>query len=322
MMVTMVEAMDLVTLGEIMLRFTPPYPEVLEQAPVFEVRAAGAESNVAIVARRMGLRAGWISRLPNSPLGRRAAASVQQHGVDISRVIWAEDGRIGTYYIDPGVSPRPASVIYDRAHSAFTHLMVSEIDWDYICSARLLHFSGVTLALGSGLQTVVRHALTVARQKPLLVSFDINYRAKLWTAEQARQVLEPLLPAMDIVRAGLSEATLVLGIAGDAETVARVIYERFCPKVAIITDGSHQVVAWDGQLHQRTPLLATMVDPIGAGDAFMAGFLCGFLERDIEWGLDMAMALGALKHTYIGDIPWCARHEVVALIEQQQGQFR
>lgn len=314
--------LDIVTLGEVMLRLTAPPPQVLEQAAQFEVRAAGSESNVAITASRMGLRAGWISRLPDNPLGRLAVRSIQSHGVDTTQVIWTPEGRIGIYFIDAGVSPRSPNIIYDRACSAITMLTVGEVDWDYVRNARAFHVSGITPALSPSLQEVVNHAVTVAKEADVLTSFDINYRAKLWSPQEACAAIEPLLPKIDILRAGLHETALVLGLRGDAATVACALWERYRNQVVAVTDEAGGAVVYDGTLHERTPYPVEIVDPIGAGDAFMAGFLVGFLEKDVDWGLDMAMALGALKHTYAGDIPWCTREEVMALIERRDRPAR
>lgn len=314
--------LDLVTLGEIMLRFTAPPPEVLEQSAVFEVRAAGAASNVAIVAQRMGLKAGWVSRLPANPLGRRAVQSVQGHGVDCSCVVWAQEGRMGTYYIDHAQSLRPPNIIYDRANSTFTQLTVDQIDWGYIQRARVLHFSGISLALGQNLQQVARHGLQVAREHQLLVSFDINYRAKLWSPAEAHAVITPLLAEIDILRSGLHEAQLVLGVEGDAANIAARLHKQYQLQVVLITDGAHAAVAYDGELHTRHTATVDIIDPIGAGDAFMAGFLAGYLDGDLPLGLDMAVTLGSLKLTYLGDVPWCTRDDVLNLIERRQHEFR
>lgn len=314
--------LDVLTLGEIMLRFTAPPPQVLEQAPYFEVRPAGAESNVAIAAARMGAKAGWISRLPDNPLGRRAASSVQQHGVDVSGVVWTPSGRIGTYYLDYGASPRRPHVIYDRAGSTVTELTIDGVDWDYFRATRLFHISGITLALGENLREVVRHAITLARESGILVSLDINYRAKLWSAEAAYQVLEPLLSQVDILKMGLDEAQGVLRMSGYAPNIAQALYEDTGAKVVIVTNDDQPVIAYDGRLHTQPTHQVDVIDPIGAGDAFMGGFLCGYLEKGVQWGLEMGSALAALKLTYLGDVAWCSREQVIALIEQRQSSFR
>ncbi|MBI5931542.1 MAG: sugar kinase [Chloroflexi bacterium] len=315
-------ALDILTMGEIMLRFTPPLPQVLEQAPYFEVRPAGAESNVAITAARMGLKTGWISRLPENSLGRRAVASVQQHGVDIAGVVWTPHGRLGSYYLDYGVPPRPPHVIYDRANSTFTEMTIGEVNWDYFSTTRLFHVSGITLALSDNLRAVVRHAMTLARQSGILVSLDVNHRAKLWSTDSANQTIRPLLAQVDILKMGLDEAYAVLKMTGDAASIAQALYADFGCKVVVITNESQPVVAYDGQLHTQATYPVQVVDSIGAGDAFMGGFLCGYLEQGVAWGLKMGNALGAIKITYQGDVIWCNRDQVMTLIESRDAAFR
>lgn len=305
------EQLDIVTIGESMLRLTPPAPHVLEQAPYFEVRAAGAESNVAIAAARMGLRTGWISSLPPNPLGRRVASAIRGHGVDVSRVLWTDGGRVGIYFIDSDQPGRSRDTIYDRAGSAITELTPDQLDWEYLSGARVLHTSGITLALGEGPREIVARALQGASEHQQLVSFDLNYRSKLWTPGKARQIVEPILTQVDILCAGLEEASVVLGLSGRGAAVAESLFEKYSPKVVVITDGPRDSVAYDGTLHTSTPRPVTVVDRIGAGDAFVAGFLAGYLEKGVEFGLAMATALGALKLTYVGDVAWCTREEVL-----------
>lgn len=314
--------LDILTMGEIMLRFTPPLPQVLEQAPYFEVRPAGAESNVAIAAARMGLKTGWMSRLPDHSLGRRAAASVQQHGVDISGVVWTPTGRLGSYYLDYGVPPRSPQVIYDRAGSTFTEMTIGEVDWDYFRSTRLFHVSGITLALSESLREVVRHAIHLTRQSGIVMALDVNYRAKLWSTDAAYQTIRPLLSQIDILKMGLDEAHHVLQMSGDAATIAQNLHDEFGCRVVVITNESQPVVAFDGQLHTQATQPVQVVDSIGAGDAFMGGFLCGYLEQGVAWGLQMGSVLAALKLTYQGDVVWCTREQVMSLIEARQSAFR
>lgn len=313
---------DLVTIGEIMIRFTAPHPQVLEQAPYFEVRAAGAESNVAIVAQRMGLQTGWISRLPDNALGRRAMQVVRAHGVDCSRVIWSQNDRMGTYYIDIGHPPRRNNVLYDRANSAFANISPHDIDWDYIAQARALHLTGITPALGTSPQQIAIEAAQHAKQHDTLVSFDINYRAKLWAPAEAKAGIVPLLAHTDILRAGLQEIQIVLDVNNNAEAVARLLHEEFGIQIVIVTDDARDVIVYDGTFRQRSPIPVHPVDSIGAGDAFMAGFLAGFLTDGIDTGLDMAITLGGLKHSYTGDIPWCTREEVMDFIKQRHRALR
>ena len=139
---------DVVTLGETMLRLSPANVSSLEEAQQLQVDVAGAESNVAVGLARMGLSSGWISKLVDNAVGRLIARRIGWHGVDISRVVWAEQGRNGLYYLEPGIEPRPTKLIYDRAGSAFTTLQFDQLDWAYITGAKLIHLSGITPALG------------------------------------------------------------------------------------------------------------------------------------------------------------------------------
>ncbi|PJF41761.1 MAG: sugar kinase [Chloroflexi bacterium] len=317
-------SIDLITLGEIMLRYAAAGGEVLEQATRFDVRPAGAESNVVICGKRIGLNTGYISRLPNHALGRMAEHAISIHGVDTSRIIWADASeRVGTYYIDLGVPPRPPNVIYDRAGSAVTRLTVDMVDWDYVAQARIFHATGITLALSDSLRDVIRRGLTIAREAGNTTSFDTNYRAKLWSPDEAYKTIAPLLPQIDILRMGLEEAHVVFKVTGTAQEVAKHLFETYTPKVVILSNEGNDVVAYDGQqYYTRTPYNVQIVDPIGAGDAFTAGFLTGYLEDGIERGMDMAMALGSLTLTYVGDVPWCTRADVERLIEQKHIPYR
>ncbi len=314
---------DLITLGESMLRLSPPAGSALERALQLNVHVAGAESNVAISAQRMGLSAGWISRLPDNPLGKLVTTTLASQGVDVSRVIWAAQGRVGTYYVELASRPRANRVIYDRAGSAVTFMTPAEVDWDYVSSSKLIHLSGITPALSPSCADVIRQAVELGHSHQIPVSFDVNYRAKLWSPEQARTVLEPLLKGIHILRAGADEARTIFGLSGDSEQIVRALAARFGAAITVVTDGPNPALAFDGRtLYDKTCHPVEIIDEIGAGDAFMAGFLVGYLERGVAYGLEFGQALAALKLTYAGDLPWCTRGEVEALITKQAQQWR
>ncbi len=315
---------DLITFGESMLRLSAPVGHALERAAQLDLHVAGAESNVAITASRMGLSAGWISRLPDNPLGRLVAHTVQSQGVDVSRVVWSSQGRMGTYYVEFGSTPRPNQVIYDRAGSAVTEINPVEVDWDYIASAHVLHLTGITPALSPSCAAVVEQAIQLAHERGIMISFDLNYRAKLWSPSTAATALEPLLPGVHILRMGRDEAQALFGLQSDTEQIAREVYARFRPRVAVVTDSGNPAVAFDGTTLSRVDCYTVaIVDEIGAGDAFTTGFLVGYLEHNsIERGLQFAQALAALKLTYAGDIAWCTRSDVEALMQKHVASWR
>lgn len=317
---------DLVTLGESMLRFSTPLGDALERATQLDVNVAGTESNVAVAVSRMGMSAGWLSRLPDNPLGRLAVNTIAAQGVDVSRVVWTAQGRMGTYYLEIGSPPRANRVIYDRANSATAAMSPDDIDWTYVASARVLHLTGITPALSPSCMATVQRAVEVARQHNVLISFDINYRAKLWSPQDAAAGLSPLIQGVQILRMGYDEAQALFGReAGDSEATARALHTRFEAHLVVLTDGSNPAVAFDGVTlyrHNCFPI-TTIVDPIGAGDAFTAGFLVGYFEsdRNVARGLAFGQAYAALKLTYTGDIPWCTRADVEALIRTQPGDI-
>src|SRR5712692_1514354 len=161
---------DVVTFGEAMIRLVPPHFERLEQTHSLDVQIGGGELNVAVGASRLGLRSAWVSRLPKNALARLMENRVRQAGVDTSHLVWANDGRVGLYFVEFGAAPRPSSVLYDRAHSAISAIKPGEVDWKKVFEgARWFHVSGITPALSESAATVTRDALLAAKQANLTV---------------------------------------------------------------------------------------------------------------------------------------------------------
>jgi 2-dehydro-3-deoxygluconokinase len=314
---------EVITIGETLLRLTAPIGEGLEQADMLHVHVAGAESNVAIGLSRLGVSSGWISRVVNSPLGRRIVNEARLHGVDVSRVIWTEDGRIAVYYLEIGRAPRPYRVVYDRKDSAFAHVDPEEIDWAYVRGGSLLHLSGITPALSPSCERVALRAVTEARAAGRSVSFDLNYRAKLWSTEEAWAVLSPLIEQANLLFCTEEEASVVLGLNGDPENVVRKAARLCGDGTVVLTMDDGGAILWhEGEVHRQAGYPLEVLDRVGAGDAFVAGFLCGFLERGAEAGLSYAAAYAALKHSFHGDVAWSTRDDLDQLIQEAQPPWR
>jgi len=301
---------DVVTIGETMLRLSAPPGVPLEQAPQLDVHVAGAESNVAIALCRLGTTAGWISRLVDTPLGRRIVNELRAHGVDVSRVLWAPDGRVGVYFLEQGIPPRQHRIIYDRAQSAMALLNPDEIDWEFVRSARLVHLTGITPALSAGCRTAASRAIAEARRGKALVCFDVNYRAKLWSADEAKMVLGPLLDDVDILITTADDARLLLSRGETAEQLAALLAQRFRAKTVVVTDAGRCAAAQNGQVVSKKGYEVESLDRVGAGDAFAAGFIHGYLTGDLDRALEYAVAVGALKHTYRGDVAWVSPEDL------------
>ena len=185
---------DVVTFGEAMIRLSPPHFERLEQANSLDVRVGGGELNVAVGVSRLGLRSTWVSRLPKNPLGKLMENRARQAGVDTSNLVWSADGRMGLYFLEFGAAPRASSVLYDRANSAISAVKPGEIDWEKVFQgAKWFHTSGITPALSDSAAAVTLEALKAAKRAGATVSYDLNYRGKLWTPDKAQAVQEPMM---------------------------------------------------------------------------------------------------------------------------------
>ena len=307
---------DALTFGETMLRLSAPGFSRLEEAVSLDVRIGGSESNTAVALARLGMRVAWWSKLPANPLGRRIENEIRRWGVDTSQILWdaSPNARVGNYFLDFGLPPRGIDVYYDRAGSSASTLNREEINAEAIGRARLLHLSGITSALSPSCAEAVAQAIMVARQKNTLVSFDVNYRAKLWDAQAARRTLEPLLPQIDLLLTPLADAALLFGIGGSGPDVARELKTRYGVGTVVVTCGGEGAVACDDQGDQAAApyALGHVVDRVGAGDAFNAGVISGYLQNDLRAGLEYGVAMAALKHTMPGDLLLSTRQEIEA----------
>lgn len=315
--------MDAIGLGDAMVSFSPPGFLRLEQATQVEVWPTGAEANAAVALARLGKRVGWISKLPDNPLARSIVAAVSRHGVDTSRVVWTPEGRVGTLFYERAVPPRPPRVWYDRKDSAFTTLLPDELDWSYLTAATVVVMAGTAPALGPVLRKTTREIATRVRAAGKLFALDVNYRAKLWSPQEAADYLTALLPLVSIVFCGQRDAARLFGVSGNPEAVARRLQERFGIPTVVLTLGSEGALAVSDQIY-RAPRVrqVTVVDPVGAGDAFAGGFLCGYLEGGVQRGLEIGSAVGALHCTIPGDFAYVTRAEVEELLASEDDDIQ
>lgn len=307
--------LDVLTFGEVMIRLGAPVGESLESASHLTVHAAGAEANVAVTLARMGFRSGWISKLADNPLGRRMAGELRRHGVDTSAVIWTAGARAGLYFVEHAPPPRGVTVYYDRAGSAFSTITPEEIDWSCVRSAKWVHLTGITPALSDSCARTAARAIKEARAAGSRISFDVNFRRKLWTADRARAALDPLVDGVDILIAAQEDARDVFQVDGDSTGLAARLRGRSHAVAAIVTAGAEGAYLADATGVRHEPAVpGGEVDPIGRGDAFAAGVLWGALESDLAAGLRYGAALAALSQTYWGDVPWSTRQDVLAVL--------
>lgn len=317
---------EVVTLGEAMLRLSPPDYHRLEQATSFEVKVGGGELNVAVGVARLGLDSAWVSKLPRNPLGRLVLNKAREQGVDTSWIVWSDTGRVGIYFLEFGANPRASSVLYDRTSSAMSTLSPGEIDWHTVFQGcRLFHVSGITPALSKSCAETTFEAIKAAKDAGAMVSYDVNYRKRLWTPEDASACQVPMMEYVDILITTEEDTGIVFGIReSNYRDVAVKLHERFGFRVVAITlredlsvlRNNWSTLAYaNGQFYESNKYECELIDRVGAGDSFTAGFVYGYLTEGIQKGVDFGTAFSALKHSIPGDFNWATKEEVEALIK-------
>ncbi|MSR31360.1 MAG: sugar kinase [Gemmataceae bacterium] len=319
-------AHDLVTFGEAMIRLSPPGFRRLEQARSLDLQVGGAELNTAVATARLGRSTAWISRLPDNPLGRLVANHGREAGVDTSGVIYSKDDRLGLYFLEFGAAPRASSVLYDRKGSAIAAIQPGMIPWEKVFQGtRWFHVTGITPALSASAAATTREAMQAAKNAKVRVSMDLNYRNKLWSTAEAGKCLADLMQFCDVLVTTEEDVEKVFGITGkDYEEVAAKVAEKFRLDVVAITLRENPLVwknTWtamafhQGQVYKTREFEVEIVDRLGAGDSFVAGFIHGSLNGDIQKGLDWGVATSAIKHSIPGDFAWVRPEEVESLLK-------
>jgi len=301
---------DLITFGESMALFMPPEHRALERATTLEQGFGGAESNVAVGAARLGVSVGWFGVLGNDPFGHMIVKTLRGEGVDVSRAKLSDEAPTGLMFRET-VAGRLA-VHYYRQHSAASRMTPDDLDEAYIRGSKLLHVTGITAALSdSGRKTVIR-AMEIAREAGVPVSFDPNLRLKLWSIEEARKTLLPMAELADYFMPGWDELQLLYETQ-DWEKVA----ERLTALKAISvvkSKGDRTIVLHDGRMDE-VPFYSAdnVVDTVGAGDGFCAGFLAGIVKgmSPVE-AVRLASVTGSLAVQMRGDWEALPTWEVAA----------
>ncbi len=315
---------EVVTFGETMIRLSTPRFHRLEQTPSLDVRAGGAEANVAVALARLGTPVAYVTRMTRNPLGRFIEDQVRAHGVDTSHLLWTDDDRVGLYFVEFGASPRASVVYYDRKGSAMSRLQPGDVDWEAVLAgARHFHTSGITPALSGSCRAATVEALQSAKEAGLTVSIDLNYRSKLWSPEEAQATMTELMQYADFLITSEGDGRDVFGIAApDRRQLAETLTETFKVKAVAITTGAFisqwrsqltAVMLAEGEFYETKTYDLEIVDRLGTGDSCAAGFLWGWLRGEVQRGLDVGVALGALKQSAPGDFPFATLEEAETL---------
>lgn len=308
---------DVTTLGEAMLRLHVPAGQHLETMSGLSVHLGGAESNVCAALASLGRRCSWLSRVPTGPLGRYVLRTLRAASIDTSAVVLAEHERLGTYYVEFATPPRATEVVYDRNDTAITRLTVDEVDWDVLLDTRVLHLTGITPALSVGCFELVLETAKRAKARGVTVSFDVNYRSKLWTPEEAEKHLNAILPYVGILICGQEDAQTIFGIEGSTEDMLAALHMLTPAEHVVLTQSLEGAsIVLNSELVHIPAIPVEVMDRLGAGDAFAAGVLDGYLDGDMYSGLKKGIALSALVLAQQGDMLVTTPEEIGAVLKQ------
>lgn len=292
----MSKPIDVVTFGEAMVLIQPNVPGPLAEATLLSRSIAGAESNVAIALSRLNKRVRWISRVGDDPFGDVVVRTMQSEGVDVSMVTRDPSSATGIFFRDFRAHSEPVGYYY-RRESAASKLSVEDVSPSWFEDAKHLHVSGVTPPLGKHTTDAVIAAMKLARQMGLTISYDPNLRRKLWDDATARRTLLDLVPLCDVMLPGRAEAEFLLG-EGDVQTLARKFLSLGAGMVVMKLGPAGSMAALGRDvIHVPGQPVERLIDPIGAGDAFAAGFLSVYIDVRHDLGSDnLRRALARANH--------------------------
>lgn len=325
---------DVVTFGECMIRLSPPGHQRIELAPFFEAWVGGGEYNVSYALARFGLRTSWVSRLVDNPLGWFIRNHARASGMDVSHVVWVPyDGvgradRIGLNFTEVGIGVRPSVTMYDRGQSAASHIKPGEVDWKKIFAkgVRWFHTGGICTALSDSSAAVVREAMEAAQAAGTVVSYDLNFRSKLWSSAKAMEVTKGLVPCIDVLIGNEEDFQKVLGfkVEGVDDSLKKLPVESYkkmvkqvvekYPNVQAVGTTLREVVSglvnnwsailyYEGEFYESPRYEALEIeDRVGGGDGFCSGVIYALLHSlSPQDTANMGAAHGALLQSTRGD---------------------
>lgn len=328
----------ILTLGEIMLRLATTQDERLIENHQFAAHFGGGEANVAVSLANFGHQAFYASKVPENGLGLGVKRHLTKYGVDTTHLLMGGE-RLGTYYLETGIGLRPSAVIYDRKYSSFAAM--NEIEWDMDAlfkDVELFHISGITPALSNEWQTMLLTLAEAAHKRQIKVSFDINYRGKLWSVDECGKYVRQIAHYVDYCSAGKLDALNFFKIPEKTGADLSYYYgeiQKLYPNIKVCYATNREVVTSrhnrlqgnlfiEDALYQSTVIdIPNIVDRVGGGDAFAAGVLHGLLTKmPPQETIDFATTASALKHSVHGDCNQFSAEEVLEAMENTNGDVK
>jgi len=314
--------LDLITIGETMAVFTPASRGKLRYVRDFNLKIAGAESNLAIGMQKLGYSTGWISKLGDDELGQFIIQTLRGEGIDLSNIS-IDSNRPTGIMIKEFIGFNETNIYYYRHNSAASSLSPGDIDEEYVRQAKIVHITGITPLLSHSCYESVKRIIDIAKENNILISFDPNIRLKLFNSQEALDIIKSVLLQSNIVLLGLSEAEILFNL-GDIEAIFSLVKDCENIQYLAVKDGANG--AWVGNREKYLkiePYKCNPVDPVGAGDAFNAGFLSGILDGlDIKVCGQIGAICGALATQSYGDFEGLPSKKEVLHILQNTTEIR
>ena len=329
---------DLLTLGQVLLRLSPPNNDRLVRGDTFVKQVGGAELNVAVGVALLGLRTGVISKLPSHDMGSFMKGKIRSYGVSDDFFMYDDSpsARVGIYYYENGAYPRKPRIVYDRKNSSVNKISVADYDDSIYTSTRCFHTSGITLALSPQVQETAIEMIRKFKEGGALISFDVNFRANLWSGAEAKACIERILPYVDVFFCSEDTARLTFLKEGDVRSIMKSFTEEYPISIVASTQrivhspkrhtfGSVIYSAKNDCYYEEEPYRdIEVVDRIGSGDAYISGVLYGLLsgEGDYQRALEYGNATSALKNTIPGDLLDTDLREIDGIIREHKSTGR
>ncbi len=320
-------------LGEVLLRLSPPNKERILAGEVFEKRAGGSELNVVSGISLLGLRTGIITKLPQNEIGKYIKNKIRYSGVSDDYIIYdsSPQSRLGIYYYESGAAPRKPTVVYDRQNSSLTTLKLEEIPIEVYQKTAAFHVSGITLALSGAVRETALEMVKNFKANGCLISFDVNYRATLWSESEAKAEIGKILPLIDVLFISEETSRKMFQKQGTLQEIMRSYTEEYgCQLVAttqrqVLSPTKHtwNSLIYSGKedrFYEEEPYYEIeVIDRIGSGDAYLAGVLFGLLKyNNLQSALEFGNAMAAMKNTIPGDMPVSDFQEISKMIRDHQ----
>jgi len=310
----------LVTFGETALRVSPPDHERMETATDVSLHAEGTESSAAVAATRLGAPAVWLSKLPETMLGKRVVAELEQQGHGLqTQVVWDDEGRQGLRFVERGSDPRGDVVVQDRSETAIATVSTEDVRMAMVQNADVFFVSGSTPAISPTARRTTEALFRAVGEEGTCV-YDLDYQPGLWSLDEAREALVNLQDSIDVLVANEDDAKEVFDRSGKPRQLAHSIASEGDFEQVVITRSEHGAIAWhDNVVHEQDAIETDVIDPSGTHAAFVGGYLQQLYEEaPTDQALATASAMGALTRTVPGPLPTVSGAEVERLVDSVQ----